>query len=45
MTLIFKHGGGIPAVVQQVLLSLGWVEFDENVHDEDEWNLYWKGQR
>ena len=44
MTLVFKHSG-IPAVVQQVLLDLGWVEFDEQIHDEEEWNLYWKWQR
>ena len=44
MTLIFRHNG-IPPVVQQTLLSMGWVEFDENVHEEDEWNIFWKGAR
>ena len=44
MALIFKHGG-MPPVVMQTLLEMGWVEYDENTHEEDEWNLHWKGTR
>lgn len=34
-----------PAVVEQVLLELGWVEHDEKIHDPQEWNLLWKSVR
>lgn len=44
MTLVFKHAG-MPAVVMNTLLNMGWVEFDEKIHDEDEWNIFWKGTR
>ena len=44
MALIFK-GGSMPPVVENTLLSRGWIEFDENIHEEDEWNLNWKGTR
>lgn len=44
MTLIYKQDR-MPQVVVQVLSELGWVEFDEKEHDEDEWNLHWKPTR
>ena len=44
MALIFK-GGSMPPVVENTLLSMGWIEFDEKIHEEDEWNLNWKGTR
>ncbi len=44
MALIFKHSN-MPMVVQDTLLGLGWVEYDEENHEEDEWNLHWKGSR
>ena len=43
MTLIFK--GDMPSVVEKVLTDLGWVEFDESLHAEDEWNILWKPTR
>ena len=44
MTLVFKHDR-MPPVVMNTLLAMGWVEFDEQIHDEDEWNIFWKGTR
>ena len=44
MALIFKHDR-MPQVVMQTLLSMGWIEYDEKIHEEDEWNIYWKGTR
>ena len=35
----------MPPVVAQVLMSLGWIEFNEEIHEEDEWNINWKGVR
>lgn len=45
MTLIYKVVNFIPPIVQQVLDELGWVEFDEKKHGEDEWNILWKPTR
>lgn len=44
MTLIFKQDR-MPPVVMNTLLEMGWVEFDEKIHEEDEWNIYWKPSR
>jgi hypothetical protein len=44
MALIFKHDR-MPQVVQDTLRDLGWIEYDEERHAEDEWNLHWKGTR
>lgn len=44
MALIFKHDR-MPALVMNTLLDLGWVEYDEKIHEEDEWNIYWKPTR
>ena len=44
MTLIFKHDR-MPPVVMNTLLEMGWVEFDEKTHDEEEWNIFWKPTR
>ena len=44
MALVFKQDR-MPAVVMNTLLSMGWVEWDEKIHDEEEWNIYWKPTR
>ena len=45
MALVYKVVNSIPPIVQEVLDELGWVEFDEKNHKEDEWNLLWKPAR
>lgn len=40
--LIYKIEKSIPAVVQRVLEEMGFIEWDEKEHDEEEWNLLWK---
>ena len=40
--LIYKYEKSIPAVVQKVLEEMGFVEWDEKEHGEDEWNILWK---
>ena len=44
MTLIYKEDK-TPPVVLQVLNEMGWIEFDEDLHQPDEWNLNWKSIR
>ena len=40
-----NDGGQGPDLVRQMLLDRGWVEFDEEEHDEWDWNLWWKTTR
>lgn len=45
--LVFRvndHGQG-PELVRQVFLERGWVEFDEDVQSELDWNLWWRSSR
>ena len=44
MTLIYKQDR-MPGVVLGIFQDLGWDEFDEKVHNEDEWNVHWKPTR
>jgi hypothetical protein len=44
MKLIYKLDKA-PDVVEQVLRELGWIEFDDEIHAPDEWNLLWKSVR
>ena len=44
MALIYKLEKA-PPIVEQVLDELGWIPFDEEKHNEDEWNILWKGVR
>uniref|UniRef100_A0A8C4RHA5 Tubulin tyrosine ligase-like family, member 2 n=1 Tax=Erpetoichthys calabaricus TaxID=27687 RepID=A0A8C4RHA5_ERPCA len=40
--LVFRLYSGVPEVVRQVLLERGWIEYNEQEHDEKDWNLYWR---
>lgn len=45
--LVFRvndHGQG-PELVRQVFLERGWVEFDEDIQNELDWNLWWRSSR
>ncbi len=44
MTFVFKLDKA-PPVVADVLLSLGWREFDPSEDDDQSWHLYWKTSR
>ena len=44
MTLIYKQDR-MPGVVLGIFQDLGWEEFDEKVHSDDEWNVHWKPTR
>ncbi|XP_069788241.1 probable tubulin polyglutamylase TTLL2 [Narcine bancroftii] len=41
-SLVFRLHEGTPEIIRDVLLERGWVEYDEEVQDEDDWNLYWR---
>ena len=34
-----------PELLHQVFLEKGWMEFDDTVHDETDWNIWWKTSR
>jgi hypothetical protein len=34
-----------PPIVQKVLYELGWIEFDEKIHEPNQWNIWWKSAR
>nr|XP_056709566.1 LOW QUALITY PROTEIN: probable tubulin polyglutamylase TTLL2 [Euleptes europaea] len=40
--LVFRVHNGAPAVVREVLLERGWIEYDEHEQDKEDWNLYWQ---
>ncbi|XP_078086714.1 putative tubulin polyglutamylase TTLL2 [Mustelus asterias] len=41
-SLVFRLHEGTPEIVRDVLLERGWVEYDEEEQDENDWNLYWR---
>lgn len=41
-SLVFRMHEGTPEIIRDVLLERGWVEYDEDIQDEDDWNLYWR---
>ncbi|XP_070567896.1 tubulin polyglutamylase TTLL5-like [Ptychodera flava] len=43
--MIFRFSDTAPEAVRLVLLERGWIEFEEDEHDEYEWNLWWKTSR
>ncbi|XP_041352481.1 uncharacterized protein LOC121370976 [Gigantopelta aegis] len=34
-----------PELLHQVFLEKGWLEYDEEIHDESDWNIWWKTSR
>lgn len=40
--LVFRLHVNVPSLVREVLLERGWIEFDENEQDNEDWNLYWR---
>ncbi|XP_074844778.1 putative tubulin polyglutamylase TTLL2 [Carettochelys insculpta] len=40
--LVFRLHDSVPKAVREVLLERGWSEFDEQEHDEADWNLHWQ---
>ncbi|KAL3882585.1 hypothetical protein ACJMK2_028915 [Sinanodonta woodiana] len=40
-----NDGGSGPDILRQVFLERGWVEFDEEIQDESDWNIWWKTSR
>lgn len=43
--LIYRNEGNIPPIVQKILEEMGFLEWDEKLHDDDDWNILWKGSR
>ncbi|XP_038659092.1 probable tubulin polyglutamylase TTLL2 [Scyliorhinus canicula] len=41
-SLVFRLHEGTPEIVRDVLLERGWIEYDEEEQDENDWNLYWR---
>nr|KAG5704853.1 hypothetical protein BaRGS_001324 [Batillaria attramentaria] len=46
-SLIFRlnDNGQGPELLRQVFLEQGWTEHDEEVHEEHEWNMWWRTSR
>nr|XP_060611065.1 probable tubulin polyglutamylase TTLL2 [Anolis sagrei ordinatus] len=40
--LVFWLHDGVPALVREVLLERGWIEYDEHEQDLEDWNLHWQ---
>ncbi|KAK3578077.1 hypothetical protein CHS0354_006727 [Potamilus streckersoni] len=40
-----NDGGSGPEILRQVFLERGWVEFDEEIQDDSDWNIWWKTSR
>jgi hypothetical protein len=43
--LIYRIEKVMPPVVQKALEDMNFIEFDAELHNEDEWNIYWKNSR
>ncbi|CAH1228092.1 TTLL2 [Branchiostoma lanceolatum] len=43
--LLFRLSDNVPEVVRQVLLERSWQEWDEDLHEEYDWNLHWRTTR
>ena len=35
----------MPGVVLGIFQELGWEEYDEKIHNDEEWNVHWKPTR
>ncbi|XP_039199719.1 probable tubulin polyglutamylase TTLL2 isoform X2 [Crotalus tigris] len=40
--LVFRLHDSVPSLVREILLERGWIEYDENEQDNEDWNLYWR---
>ncbi|KAH0622448.1 hypothetical protein JD844_024773 [Phrynosoma platyrhinos] len=40
--LVFRLHESVPALVREVLLERGWIEYDEHEQDNEDWNLHWQ---
>ncbi|XP_043930726.1 probable tubulin polyglutamylase TTLL2 [Protopterus annectens] len=40
--LIFRLQENAPPVIRKVLLEQGWVEYNDEEQEEEDWNLYWR---
>ncbi|XP_025028167.1 probable tubulin polyglutamylase TTLL2 [Python bivittatus] len=40
--LVFRLHDSVPALVREILLERGWIEYDEHEQDNEDWNLYWR---
>lgn len=46
-SLIFRlndHGQG-PEIIRQMFLERGWIEFDDDDQEDEDWNLWWRTSR
>lgn len=41
--LVFRLHDRGPELVREVLLERGWEEYNRQQHEEEDWNLYWRG--
>lgn len=41
--LVFRLHDRGPELLREVLLERGWEEFNRREHEEEDWNLYWRG--
>uniref|UniRef100_A0A3P8V296 Tubulin tyrosine ligase-like family, member 2 n=1 Tax=Cynoglossus semilaevis TaxID=244447 RepID=A0A3P8V296_CYNSE len=41
--LVFRLHDRGPELVREVLLERGWEEYDSQDHEDQDWNLYWRG--
>lgn len=44
MTFVYKFDRA-PPLVENVFREMGWMEWDEELHKPDEWNILWKPSR
>jgi hypothetical protein len=43
-SLIFRlndHGQG-PEIIRQMFLERGWIEFEDDDQEDEDWNLWWR---
>jgi hypothetical protein len=43
--LVYKLEGVMPPIVQKILEEMGFVLWDEKIHDDEQWNILWKNSR
>lgn len=45
MSHIFKLSDDVAPSLREVFVKRGWIEWDDKVHDENEWNILWTTKR